>query len=156
MKAFLRVVRDIALLIARIVAGVTLVAHGWHRWQETGIDAQVAVLEAAGLPYGPGLVVSTIAFELIGGVLLAFGLATPLVGLGMVVLNVAIILTTKAEAPFYQHLGGWEYNAIQAALGLMFLVYGSGRAGLDNLFVRPRDETDSLIDEAPGTQASHR
>ena len=52
--------------------------------------------------------------------------------------------------------GGWEYNAIQAALGLMFLVYGSGRAGLDNLFVRPRDETDSLIDEAPGTQASHR
>lgn len=156
MKAFLRVVRDIALLIARIVAGVTLVAHGWHRWQETGIDAQVALLEAAGLPYGTGLVVTTIAFELIGGVLLAFGLATPLVGLGMVVLNVAIILTTKAEAPFYQHLGGWEYNAIQAALGLMFLVYGSGRAGLDNLFVRPRDETDSLIDEAPGTQTSHR
>lgn len=156
MKAFLRVVRDVALLIARIVAGVTLVAHGWHRWQETGIDVQVALLEAAGLPYGTGLVVTTIAFELIGGVLLAFGLATPLVGLGMVVLNVAIILTTNADGPFYLHLGGWEYNAIQAALGLIFLVYGSGRAGLDNLFVRPRDETDSLIDEAPGTQTSHR
>lgn len=156
MKAFLRVVRDIALLIARIVAGVTLVAHGWHRWQETGIETQVALLEAAGLPFGSGLVVITIAFELIGGVLLIFGLATPLIGLGMVGLNVAIILTTKADGPFYQHLGGWEYNAIQAALGLMFLVYGSGRAGLDNLFARPKDETDRLIEEAPATQNPHR
>ena len=32
MTQVLRVLRDIALLIARIVAGVTLVAHGWHRW----------------------------------------------------------------------------------------------------------------------------
>ncbi len=149
MTQVLRVLRDIALLIARIVAGVTLVAHGWHRWQETGIDAQVALLEAAGLPSAAGLVVTTIAFELIGGVLLVFGLATPLVGLGMVALNVAIILTTKADGPFFLHLGGWEYNAVQAALGLMFLVYGSGRAGLDALFIRPKDEDGSLIEEAP-------
>ena len=155
MTQVLRVLRDIALLAARIVAGVTLVAHGWHRWQEMGIDAQVALLEAAGLPSAAGLAVTTIAFELIGGVLLVFGLATPLVGLGMVALNVAIILTTKADAGFFLHLGGWEYNAIQAALGLMFLVYGSGRAGLDALFVRPKDEDGTLIDEAPGTQTSH-
>lgn len=156
MSQLLRVLRDIALLVARIVAGVTLVAHGWHRWQETGIDAQVALLEAAGLPSATGLAVTTIAFELIGGVLLVFGLATPLVGLGMVALNVAVILTTKADAGFFVHLGGWEYNAVQASLGLMFLVYGSGRAGLDALFVRPKDEDGSLIDEAPGTQNPHR
>ena len=156
MRQVLRVLRDIALLVARIVAGVTLVAHGWHRWQETGIDAQAALLELAGMSYATGLAVTTIAFELIGGVLLVFGLATPLVGLGMVALNVGVILTTKADAGFYQHLGGWEYNAIQAALGLMFLVYGSGRAGLDALFIRPKDEDGSLIDEAPGAQTSHR
>ncbi|MHA6523858.1 DoxX family protein [Tessaracoccus sp. G1721] len=156
MRQVLRVLRDIALLVARIVAGVTLVAHGWHRWQETGIDAQAALLELAGMSYATGLAVATIAFELIGGVLLVFGLATPLVGLGMVALNVGVILTTKADAGFYQHLGGWEYNAIQAALGLMFVVYGSGRAGLDALFIRPKDEDGSLIDEAPGAQTSHR
>ena len=58
-------------------------------------------------------------------------------------------LTTKADGPFFLHLGGWEYNAVQAALGLMFLVYGSGRAGLDALFIRPKDEDGSLIEEAP-------
>ncbi|MHA6513741.1 DoxX family protein [Tessaracoccus sp. Z1128] len=155
MREFKRVMRDIALLVARIVAGVTLVAHGWHRWQETGLDVQVALVEATGLPNAAALVVATVAFELIGGVLLVFGLATPLVGLGMAVLNVAIIVTTKADGAFYAHLGGWEYNAIQAALGLMFLVYGSGRAGLDNLFVRPKDEHDSLIAESPQAQTSH-
>lgn len=149
MQKFLRVVRDCALLIARIVAGVTLVAHGWHRWQGTGLEAQMDLLAEAGLPSAYGFVVATVAFEIIGGVLLIFGLATPLVGLGMAVLNVAIILTTKAGGAFYAHDNGWEYNAIQAALGLLLLAFGSGRAGLDHLFIRPRDEDGVLIREAP-------
>ena len=84
MQTFLRVGRDIALLAARIVAGLTLVAHGWHRWQVSGLEAQVTILADAGLPAAQGLVVTTIAFELIGGALLVFGLATPLIGLGWI------------------------------------------------------------------------
>lgn len=155
MRAVLRVLRDLALLAARIVAGGTLIAHGWHRWQITGLDAQEAVLEAAGLSNVETLAMAAVAFEIIGGVLLVFGLATPLVGLGMVVLNVAIIRTTRADSGFYQQLGGWEYNAVQAALGLMFVVYGSGRAGLDNLFLRPKDEGDQLIADSPDAQDPH-
>lgn len=152
MQAFLQTVRDIALLIARIIAGVTLVAHGWHRWQIAGLDSQLALLEQAGIPYGYGLTIATIAFEIVGGVLLVFGLATPLIALGMVVLNVTVILTTRAESGFYQYTGGWEYNAIQAALGLLLMVFGSGRAGLDHLFVRPQDDGDTLIgEESPAT-----
>lgn len=150
MQAFLHTVRDIALLTARIIAGVTLVAHGWHRWQIAGLDAQVAVIEQAGLPNAQVLAIATIAFEIVGGVLLVFGLATPLVGLGMVVLNVGIIVTTRADDGFYLYTGGWEYNAIQAALGLLLLAFGSGRAGLDHLFIRPTEDTRPLIgDEDP-------
>lgn len=149
MQAFLRVVRDIALLVARIVAGVVLVAHGWNRWQGTGLDAQAEVLTEAGLPSAFGLVVATIAFEIVGGALLIFGLATPVIGLGMTVLNVAIILTTKADAGFFSSSGGWEYNAILAALGLLLLAFGSGRAGLDHLFIKPSPEGKELIDEDP-------
>lgn len=147
MQRFLRMVRDLALLVARIVAGVTLVAHGWHRWQQTGLDAQMNIIADAGLPSAYGLAVTVVAFEIIGGILLIFGLATPLVGLGMVILNVAIILTTKADSGFYAHTDGWEYNAIMACLGLLLLAFGSGRAGLDHLFIRPRDEGDVLIDD---------
>ena len=151
MQTFLRVVRDIALLASRIVAGLTLVAHGWHRWQVSGLEAQVTILADAGLPAAQGLVVTTIAFELIGGVLLVFGLATPLIGLGMVVLNVTVILTVREHAGFYLTAGGWEYNAMQAAMGLVLLAHGSGRAGLDNLFIRPAGDPEPLIESEPAT-----
>lgn len=145
MQAFLKTIRDLALLVARIVVGVTLVAHGWHRWQVTGLETQTQIIADAGLPSAYGLAVTTVAFEIIGGILLIFGLATPLIGLGMTVLNTAIILTTKADNGFYAHTDGWEYNAIMAVLGLILLAFGSGRAGLDNLFIRPRDEDGVLI-----------
>nr|WP_269452163.1 DoxX family protein [Tessaracoccus coleopterorum] len=145
-------------MVARIVAGVTLVAHGWSRWQGSGgLGKQAQILTDAGLPAADGLAVAVVIFELVGGVLLAFGLATPLVGLGMVVMNAAIILTTKQGAGFYVGDGGWEYNAILAALGLLLLAFGSGRAGLDHLFIRPSAESRDLIGEDPATRADpHR
>ena len=86
-----------------------------------------------------------------GGLLIVLGNALgllPIIGLGMVVLNMTIALTVRSDAGFALSDGGWEYNAAQAALGLVFLAFGSGRAGLDHLFVRPSGETDQLI-EAP-------
>lgn len=143
MKPFLRVVRDISLLLARIVMGVVLLAHGWHRWQVMTVPREVALLETAGLGNGTTIVWLVIAFEIVGGVLLIFGLATPLVGLGIIVLNVATILLLKEE--FYLHQQGWEYNAVQGVVGLLLLAHGSGRAGLDHLFIRPKDTGHELI-----------
>lgn len=144
MQAFLRVLRDIGLMMARIVVGVILIAHGWQRWQIAGIPAQVDVLETAGLPYATTLAWLVIGFEIIGGILLIFGLATPLVGLAMVVLNLGIIVLVRSGS-FFVHDQGWEYNAVLAVLGLVFLTHGSGRAGLDSLFLRPKDESESQL-----------
>ena len=121
MKAVLRAVQDVALLVGRLVAAVVLVAHGWDRWQVAGIDSQLAVLRDADLPLGFGIVVATIAFELVGGTLLAFGLGTRLIGLGMAALNSVIVFAIK---------------------------WGNG---LDHLFVRPPDDGSDLIaDTDPG------
>ncbi|MFT3888661.1 MAG: DoxX family protein [Arachnia sp.] len=147
MKALLRAVQDIALLVARLVGGLVLVAHGWHRWQVSGIDSQLAVVQEAGLPVGIGIVVTTIAFELIGGVLLAFGLGTRLVGLGMLAMNAVIVFAVKWDGGLRLTEGGYEYNAVLAALGLLLLAFGSGRLGLDHLFVRPTDDGSDLIDD---------
>lgn len=144
MKSFLRVTRDIALLLSRIVMGVVLLAHGWHRWQVMGSDREVALLEAAGIGNPATVVWLVIAFEIVGGILLVFGLATPLVGLGIVVLNLGIIVLVRSE-DFYVHHHGWEYNAVQAAVGVLLLAHGSGRAGLDSLFTRPKDDDHELI-----------
>lgn len=144
MQPFLRIVRDISLLLARILMGVVLLAHGWHRWQGVGIAEEVALLDAAGIGNATTIVWLVIGFEIVGGILLIFGLATPLVGLGILVLNVATIALLRSDQ-FYAHEQGWEYNAVQAAVGLLLLAHGSGRAGLDHLFARPRDDGHELI-----------
>lgn len=144
MTQFLRVIRDLSLLLSRIIMGVVLLAHGWHRWQIMGVDHEVALLEAADISYATTVVWLVIGFEIVGGILLVFGLATPLVGLGIIALNLATIMLMRTDE-FYAHLHGWEYNAVQAAVGLLLLAHGSGRAGLDYLFVRPKDENQELI-----------
>lgn len=145
MKTFLEVLKDIALALARIVMGIVLVAHGWHRLQFAGIPEQLEILEAAGVGAAATLVWLTIGFELVGGALLVFGLATPLIGLGIVVLNVSTIVLLKTTGSFYAYQGGWEFNAAQAALGLIFLAFGAGRTGVDHLFMRPRDDPDQQL-----------
>lgn len=138
MKAFIRVLKDIALMLTRIVMGVIMVTHGWHRWQNEGITAEANILEHAGIP-NPGLMVwLLISFEVIGGIFLIFGLATPAIGLGLMVLNIGIILTLRSHT-FYVHNSGWEYNAVMAIVGLMLMTHGAGRIGLDNLFRTPKD-----------------
>lgn len=147
MQSFLRLGRDLALLLSRILMGVVLLAHGWHRWQVMGVGNEVSLLEAADISNASSIVWLVIGFEIVGGILLIFGLATPLIGLGIMVLNLATILLLRPES-FYAHERGWEYNAIQAAVGLLFLAHGSGRAGLDHLFVRPKeDHTELIVDE---------
>ena len=138
MKAFIRVLKDIALMLTRISMGVIMVTHGWHRWQNEGITEEANILEHAGIP-NPGLMVwLLIGFEVIGGIFLIFGLATPVIGLGLMVLNIGIILTLRSHT-FYVHNSGWEYNAVMTIVGLMLMTHGAGRIGLDNLFRTPKD-----------------
>ena len=138
MKAFIRVLKDIALMLTLIIMGVIMVTHGWHRWQNEGITAEANILEHAGIP-NPGLMVwLLIGFEVIGGIFLIFGLATPVIGLGLMVLNIGIILTLRSHT-FYVHNSGWEYNAVMTIVGLMLMTHGAGRIGLDNLFRTPKD-----------------
>lgn len=144
MASFLRVIRDIALLLTRILMGVVLLAHGWHRWQVMGVAREVSLLDAAGVGNATTIIWLVIGFEIVGGILLIFGLATPLMGLGVVALNVATIVLLRSEE-FYAHMHGWEYNAVQAVVGLLLLAHGSGRTGLDTLFLRPKDDDGELI-----------
>ena len=138
MKAFIRVLKDIALMLTRIIMGVIMVTHGWHRWQNEGITAEANILEHAGIPNPALMVWLLIGFEVIGGIFLIFGLATPVIGLGLMVLNIGIILTLRSHT-FYVHNSGWEYNAVMTIVGLVLMTHGAGRIGLDNLFRTPKD-----------------
>ena len=137
LKRWIKGFQQVALL-ARIAAGVILVARGWYRWFICGIDQQAAILEASGIP-APDLAAWLVTlFELAGGVLLTFGLFTPLVGFGMLVLNLGIMVLRKLDA-LYIHDGGYEYNLALAALGILFFAFGAGKLGADSLFFTPKE-----------------
>jgi len=136
---FIKVVRDIALLVGRLGLGGILVVHGMQRWSG-GVDAQVARVDALGLPSPTVFAWGTIALEVVGGILLVFGLATPIVAALVVIEQGLIIgLGKVGNGPLLAE-GGYEYNVAIGCLALIFLAFGSGRAGVDALFLRGRDD----------------
>lgn len=146
MATFLQVVRDIALVLARVGLGGVLILHGWRRWQVQGISKQVDYLKQFGVPFPHYAAWGTTMFELIGGVFLVVGALTPLVGAIIVAQQVLTIAWTSWYKGFYltdasgAFRGGYEYSVVLGLLALLFVVFGAGRAGVDQLFKRsPRD-----------------
>lgn len=150
MRSVIHFFQDLGLMIARIALGIILVLHGWTRWDE-GIEKQVAYLSEHDVWQPTVLAWGATALEVIGGALLVFGLATPLVALAVVVQNALVIAWLKLKNGWSVTDGGWEYNAMLAAFALVFVVFGSGRAGLDNVFRRPtkQDTERKVVRENP-------
>ncbi|MBF6215571.1 DoxX family protein [Nocardia puris] len=124
---------DIGLLILRVVFGLLFAAHGAQKlfgWFD-GMGYEAAKAAFDGLGYNPGAFFATLAAlsELVGGLLLAAGLLTPLASAIVVGTVINIIYVTWEPGLFGQ--GGWE-------LGLMFGVFaaavaftGPGKFSLD-------------------------
>ncbi len=150
-KSFVRVVQDLALIVVRLAVALVLFLHGWHRFVTVGMSTEIARLTGHGLPYPAVLGWSAVTFEMIGAVLLAFGLLTPLIGLGMVVENVAIIAWLKAPHGYLVSTGGYEYNLVLAAVGLIFLAFGGGRGAVDTLLRRRPHAQDAPVIQGSAT-----
>ncbi len=144
MKTFVAVLRDLVLLLARVVLGGAAVLHGWRRWQLEGIEAQVQAFTAAGVPQPEAAAWAVTMLELVGGVLLVFGVLTPALALLFAVeAALSIVWMSGGNGPFVAE-GGYEYAAMTGALALLLTVFGAGRASVDRLFHRPDGEDDEL------------
>jgi|GEM_PF-834502 putative oxidoreductase len=157
MAGFLRVVRSLALLLARIGLGGVLILHGWRRWHELGMDSQIAYLRTFATPFANYAAWGGTIVELVGGIFLIVGALVPLVAAVVVAEQVLIIAYTN----WYKHWnltevhgtqatwnGGYEYNVILGLLALLLVVYGSGAVGVDRLF-RRRNKDEAEDDQEP-------
>jgi putative oxidoreductase len=169
MARFLQVVRDLALLLARVGLGGILIAHGWRRWQQLGIDSQVAYLRQYATPFPQYAAWGATVLELVGGVLLVVGLLTPLVAAAVVVEQVLIVAwtswykglwLTKVQGAAATWAGGWEYNVMIGVLALLFVVFGAGRISVDRLFRRRRrtdpEQNGDAAEGGDGTEPTRR
>jgi putative oxidoreductase len=127
----------LGLLILRLFTGLTLAAHGGQKlfgWFDgpgprgtAGMFAKLGYRRPAAMALLAGL------SELVGGVLFAVGLLTPLAAIAIVVVMLNAIAAVHWANGFFMTRGGYEFNLILVAIAIGVSATGAGRASLDHL-----------------------
>ncbi|WP_082313557.1 DoxX family protein [Corynebacterium lactis] len=128
--------RDIALVILRLIVGVIFIFHGWDKIFITGIDKTTGYFVAANLPQAELTVWVVALVELIGGALLILGLLAPTVAM--------VFIIEMVGAWWSMHLGNGLFvrdngaELVLALIGGLFVVFvfGAGRFSLDRQFTK--------------------
>lgn len=131
-------VRDAALLVARIVLGVVLIAHGWQKVVTNGLGATTQGFAQMGVPVAPVSAVFAGVVELVGGALLVLGAATALVGILVVLDMLGAALLVHVGNGVFASDGGWELVGVIAAAALALAATGAGRYSVDHTLAARR------------------
>ncbi len=124
---------SIALLMVRIVIGVTIAAHGYGKVFRGGRIAGTARwFDSMGMKPGKLHAFMAASTEIGGGLMFAAGLLTPLAAASIVALMFVAAWTVHRENGFFIVGDGWEYNFVLAAMAVAVAVAGAGRYSLDN------------------------
>ncbi|GAA2178011.1 DoxX family protein [Leucobacter tardus] len=130
------ILRDLALLVARVALGVILIAHGWQKFSEWTIAGTQESFAGMGIPLPQVSAAFVAGAELIGGIALVIGLLTPLAALLNLIAQVGAIVLVHASAGIFVVDGGFELVLAIAAGLFVLLLAGGGRFSVDRLFSR--------------------
>lgn len=126
---------DFGLLVLRLVAGVIFAAHGAQKafgwWGGPGPDGWRGAMEH--MQFRPPALFAAVSTgnELIGGLLLAFGLLTPLAVAALIAQSVVIIVIAHLPKGFFTMNGGIEFPLTLATILTALTATGPGRLSLD-------------------------
>jgi putative oxidoreductase len=124
--------RDGALLVARVVLGVVLLAHGLQKFGE-GFQATADDFSAMGIPLSPVAAVFAIVVEVVGAVALIVGAATALVGVLVVIDMIGAYLFAHFGLTVFVDDNGWELVGVIAVAALVLAAVGAGRFSVDHV-----------------------
>lgn len=128
---------NVGLLILRLIVGALLAGHGAQKllgwFGGHGLDGTAGFFESLGLR--PARVHAAIAglAELVGGVLLALGLVTPVAALLITAVMTTAIITVHFSKGLWASGGGYEYNLVILAAVFALAGAGAGRYSLDHV-----------------------
>jgi putative oxidoreductase len=124
-------VREVLLLVARVLIGIVLIAHGWQKFATYGIGGVTASFEKMGVPLPAVSAVFSAVVELAGGAALLLGAATVVAG-ALVVLDMlgAFLLVHIGNGVFVTD-NGFELVGMIAATALVLVAVGPGRFSVD-------------------------
>jgi putative oxidoreductase len=127
---------NLGLLVIRLAVGLLFVGHGAQKlfgsFGGHGPDATGAFFEAQGMRPGRLMALAAGAAEVVGGVLLAVGLLTP-VGAALVsAVMFTAMWTVHAGKGLWATEGGVEYNLVLIAAAFAVTAIGAGDWSLDH------------------------
>jgi putative oxidoreductase len=132
---------NIAMLIARLIVGLGIAAHGSQKlfgwFHGPGLKGTTAWLESLG--YRPGTIYALGAGlgEFLGGILVTLGFLSG-IGPGLVILVMLVaILTIHISKGFFNENGGWELPGVYIAAALAFDFGGFGLYSVDRYMHLP-------------------
>lgn len=135
---------DVVLVLARVVLGVVMFAHGAQKvfgwFGGRGLDPTFAFFAGFGIP--PTLGVVAIAVEILGGPALMLGLLSRVAALGVVVNMLVAIFVVHGRFGLFMNWGnvqggeGIEFHLIAIALALTVVYFGSGPLSVDRLLAK--------------------
>ncbi|MFG2000857.1 DoxX family protein [Spirillospora sp. NPDC048911] len=124
---------DAGLLIGRLALGVTFVAHGWQKFNDTGHAGVTKMFDGMGIP-APSLSATFATWvELLGGVALILGVIVPIVGLLLAIDMAGAFWFVHKDQGFFADKGGYEFVLILGATALLLALAGAGRFSLDGV-----------------------
>ncbi|GAB3723988.1 DoxX family protein [Nocardiopsis nanhaiensis] len=131
-----QMILDLGILVARLGMGWTMVAHGWQKFFEWGVEGTAAFMGAGGVPLPMISAPFAGAVELGGGLLLIAGVATRLASLGMVFVMAGAFVFAQNSSTIYMADDGYGYVMAVAVCCLLLAATGSGRFGGDHLIAK--------------------
>ncbi len=129
---------ETGLLLIRVVLGVVFAAHGAQKlfgwFGGFGIQGTGGWLASMG--FRPARLHATVSglSEFGGGLLLAFGLLTPLGAAAVAGVMIVAVATVHMPNGFFNGGGGYEFNLVLAVTALALAFTGPGQYSLDRAF----------------------
>jgi putative oxidoreductase len=128
---------DLAMLLLRLGVGLTFAAHGAQKafgwWGGPGLKGWQGAITAMGFRPVPLFVALSVLAELVGGLMLAAGILTPVAAAVVLAQSVVIILKAHWKNGFFNQKGGLEYPLLLAVGAVAVGVAGPGLTSVDNL-----------------------
>ena len=122
-----------ALLILRVMLGLTIAAHGYGKFFTGGrIPGTAGWFDSMGMKPGKVHALMAASTEVGAGLLLAAGLFTSLAAGAIVGLMVVAGYTVHRNNGFFIVKSGWEYNFVLAVVAGAIAIAGPGQWSLDD------------------------
>lgn len=148
--------RDIVLLVARILLGVVMFAHGYQKMVINGISRTTEGFETLSIPLAIMSASFVTVVEFAGSALLIVGALTPFVSVCNLVIMAGAAVFVHAKNGIFVADGGWELVGVIGAGFLMLAATGPGRYSLDHLINRRQGEHRAAMARATAGPAADR